>query len=330
MTPFHRVSRQSAHRLLQAVFVVAAAGSALASCTSAPPDPSARVATDLAIAERALANGNEQKAYRQLVVAAQERGRWLPPAERLDLAEALLEIRDYRWAGNLTLQLFDESSLGPRADWSPPPEERHRSLLLLGKVLFFLSRAPLESPEPPEEAAQRQASLEWAESALRQVADAQGPRSGEALYYLAKVLAVLEKGSEAKALQDRFLKTVPEEKRRDTMASLPTCGTWSKPPASEPLVSTKLEGLTPPVKEHAPPPKYTQPARFARIQGSVIVQAIIDSSGKPVCFHVLKALPQGLTEAAIETISRWRFVPAKLGGQPVSVFYNLSVNFKLQ
>lgn len=327
MTLFHS---GSAHRLLRAALVMATAGSALASCTSAPPDSSARLARDLASAERALANGNEEKAYRQLVIAAQERAKWLSPGERLDLAEALLEIRDYRWAGNLTLQLFDERSLGPKAEWNPKSEELHRSLLLLGKVLFFLSRAPLESPEPPEEAAQRQASLEWAESALREVADARGPRSGEALYYLAKVLAALEKRSEAKALQGRFLKTVPEEERRGAMASLPACRTWSKPPASEPLDSTRLEGLTPPVKEHAPPPKYTQPARFARIQGTVVVQAIIDSSGKPVCFQPLKALPQGLTEAAIEAISRWRFVPAKLDGQPVSVFYNLSVNFKLQ
>ncbi len=88
--------------------------------------------------------------------------------------------------------------------------------------------------------------------------------------------------------------------------------------------------ITKPVKIFAPQPQYTEIARQARIQGVVIVQAIIDCSGAVTDINVLKALPMGLTEATVEAISQWRFEPARLNGSPVSVYYNLTVNFRLQ
>ncbi len=85
-----------------------------------------------------------------------------------------------------------------------------------------------------------------------------------------------------------------------------------------------------PLKISAPSPQYTEQARQARIQGVVIVQAIIDCAGFVTDINVLKELPMGLTEAAVEAISQWRFEPARLNGSPVSVYYNLTVNFRLQ
>ena len=45
---------------------------------------------------------------------------------------------------------------------------------------------------------------------------------------------------------------------------------------------------------------------------------------------VLKGLPMGLSEAAEEAVKRWKFKPATLNGKPVSVYFNLTVNFQLQ
>ncbi len=84
-----------------------------------------------------------------------------------------------------------------------------------------------------------------------------------------------------------------------------------------------------PVKIFAPPPQYTEEARQARIQGVVIVQAIIDCQGFVTEINVLKELPLGLSEAAVSAISQWRFEPATLDGRPISVYYNLTVNFRL-
>ena len=85
-----------------------------------------------------------------------------------------------------------------------------------------------------------------------------------------------------------------------------------------------------PEKVHAPPPRYTEAARRARIQGVVIVQAIIDKSGVVTNVRVLKGLRMGLSEEAVKAIQRWRFRPATLNGKPVDVYYNLTVNFRLQ
>jgi len=62
----------------------------------------------------------------------------------------------------------------------------------------------------------------------------------------------------------------------------------------------------------------------------VIVQATIDCEGRVTNVTVLQGLSHGLTEAAVDAISRWRFEPATFNGRPVTVYYNLTVNFRLQ
>ena len=87
--------------------------------------------------------------------------------------------------------------------------------------------------------------------------------------------------------------------------------------------------VKPPEKIFAPQPVYTELARKGRVQGVVIVQAIIDRQGNVTNIKVLRGLPMGLEEAAIQAIRRWKFKPATLNGRPVTVYYNLTVNFKL-
>jgi periplasmic protein TonB len=62
----------------------------------------------------------------------------------------------------------------------------------------------------------------------------------------------------------------------------------------------------------------------------VIVEAIIDKDGKVTNVRVLKGLPMGLDQAAVDAVKNWRFRPATLNGRPVSVYYSLTVNFRLQ
>ncbi|MCB1068754.1 MAG: energy transducer TonB [Kiritimatiellae bacterium] len=105
---------------------------------------------------------------------------------------------------------------------------------------------------------------------------------------------------------------------------------------SEPEVSMPEEPLyvgddvLAPVRVSTPSPQYTETAKKARIQGVVIVQTIIDKGGNVTDAKVLKGLPMGLDEKAIEAIKTWTFKPATLHGNPVSVYYNLTVNFRLQ
>lgn len=88
--------------------------------------------------------------------------------------------------------------------------------------------------------------------------------------------------------------------------------------------------IRPPMKIESPQPRYTEQARKARVQGVVIVKVLIDKGGNVTIVKVLKGLSLGLTEAALEAMSKWKFEPATLNGEPVDVYYNLTVSFRLQ
>jgi TonB family protein len=76
-------------------------------------------------------------------------------------------------------------------------------------------------------------------------------------------------------------------------------------------------------------PVYTEIARKARVQGVVILQTIIDEQGNVTDIKVLKGLPMGLDQAAMDAAWTWKFEPATFEGQPVKVYYVLTVNFQL-
>lgn len=88
--------------------------------------------------------------------------------------------------------------------------------------------------------------------------------------------------------------------------------------------------VLPPQKIYAPQPLYTEEARQGRIQGVVILEAIIDAKGNVREVKILKGLPMGLSESAVETARQWRFKPATKEGKPVAVYFNLTVRFSLQ
>ncbi len=89
-------------------------------------------------------------------------------------------------------------------------------------------------------------------------------------------------------------------------------------------------GVVGPEKIFSPQPKYSEDARRGRIQGVVILEAIVDAMGNVTKVRALKPLPLGLTESAIETVKQWRYKPATLEGKPVAVYLNLLINFSLQ
>jgi protein TonB len=99
-------------------------------------------------------------------------------------------------------------------------------------------------------------------------------------------------------------------------------------PASAPIYMNAA--VIRPVLLDGPQPRYTEMARRAGVQGTVIVEAIIDEQGRVTDVRILKALPMGLDQAAVEAVRSWRFKPATLAGRPVKVYYTLTANFTLQ
>ena len=76
-------------------------------------------------------------------------------------------------------------------------------------------------------------------------------------------------------------------------------------------------------------PSYTEEARKAGISGIVIIQALIGRDGLVKDASVLKPLPFGLDQAAVDAVKQWKFKPGMLAGKPVDVVFNLTVNFRL-
>jgi TonB family protein len=77
-------------------------------------------------------------------------------------------------------------------------------------------------------------------------------------------------------------------------------------------------------------PLYTEAARKARVEGKVIVEAIIDRDGSIKNVNTLQGQPMGLSLSAMEAVCGWRFKPATRKGEPVKVYYVLTVSFSVQ
>jgi protein TonB len=77
-----------------------------------------------------------------------------------------------------------------------------------------------------------------------------------------------------------------------------------------------------------PKPEYPPLAKMARIQGTVKLEAIISKDGNIQDLKVLQGHPL-LVKSAIEAVSRWRYQPTLLNGDPVEVVTEIDVNFTL-
>lgn len=75
-------------------------------------------------------------------------------------------------------------------------------------------------------------------------------------------------------------------------------------------------------------PEYPPLARQARIQGVVVLQAVISKDGTIENLVVLNGHPM-LVRAALDAVQRWRYRPYYLNGQPVEVETQITINFTL-
>jgi TonB family protein len=130
----------------------------------------------------------------------------------------------------------------------------------------------------------------------------------------------------------------------ETTASAESSSTEGVPPIPEP-------GIVPPISPATAPdqgvysavpvggtqpeeierivPHYPSNARRNNVQGAVVVRGIVRKDGTIDNVEVIKDLPFGLGEAARQAVSQWRFRPATYRGDPIDVYYTVTVNFRL-
>lgn len=89
-------------------------------------------------------------------------------------------------------------------------------------------------------------------------------------------------------------------------------------------------GVTPPTILSRVDPEYSEDARRARHQGTVVLDAIVRRDGTVEILNVVRGLGFGLDENAIEALEQWRFNPGKRNGEDVDIRLNIEVNFTLR
>ncbi len=75
-------------------------------------------------------------------------------------------------------------------------------------------------------------------------------------------------------------------------------------------------------------PRYPDLAREAGIDGTVLVQALVDKNGKVRDVKVQKSIPM-LDQAAVDAVKQWTFKPALSNNKPVAVWVAVPVKFSL-
>lgn len=124
-------------------------------------------------------------------------------------------------------------------------------------------------------------------------------------------------------------------------ARLGAAGLPSRPPGAFPIAPPPAAALPPatpvrvggdikaPRKIRDVVPVYPAIARAARVQGSVIVEAIIGTDGRVRGSRVLRSIPL-LDQAALDAVREWQYTPPTLNGAPIEVIMTATVTFSLE
>ena len=75
-------------------------------------------------------------------------------------------------------------------------------------------------------------------------------------------------------------------------------------------------------------PKYPPEAFVKKIEGTVEVEILIDSTGRVAKARVVKSIP-ALDKAALDTVYQWVFMPAVKHGRPVATVASAPVTFRI-
>ena len=75
-------------------------------------------------------------------------------------------------------------------------------------------------------------------------------------------------------------------------------------------------------------PEYSEAARNAKLEGTVVLSVEVDTSGHPRNIGVVRGLGLGLDEEAVKAVRQWEFKPGEKEGTPIIVSATVEVNFR--
>jgi protein TonB len=102
--------------------------------------------------------------------------------------------------------------------------------------------------------------------------------------------------------------------------------------ASQPRLPTNelrtSQGITGGALTHRVNPLYPSQARIQRIEGTVVLEAVVAEDGNVRDVKVSSG-PAVLSAAAKQAVEQWRYQPFQLNGKPVSMTTSIKIVFKL-
>ena len=93
----------------------------------------------------------------------------------------------------------------------------------------------------------------------------------------------------------------------------------------------QVESTVKPKTGAAVAPRYPDALRVANVEGTVLAQFVVDTSGQAVMetFKVLKSAHEGFSAAVLAALPDMRFTPAQVGGRPVKQLVQMPFTFSL-
>ena len=167
----------------------------------------------------------------------------------------------------------------------------------------------------------RQNDPSGAEALFKQALAAEDPDSADAATTMEVYAAFLDRqsrGEEAKTLTAQALVLRRTEAKVAEYRQTPNVSRFRVGP-----------GVTPPTLAYKVEPEYSEEARAAKYQGTVVVAVTVGADGTAQNMQVTRGLGLGLDEKALQAISQWKFKPGTKDGQPAPVMATIEVNFRL-
>lgn len=88
-------------------------------------------------------------------------------------------------------------------------------------------------------------------------------------------------------------------------------------------------GVSAPVLLTQVRPSYTPDALRNRVQGTVVLEAIVRRNGVPDPIRIVRSLDPGLDAEAMAALRQWRFLPGRFGDTPVDILVSVEIAFRI-
>lgn len=151
--------------------------------------------------------------------------------------------------------------------------------------------------------------------------------------FRAALAAQDEKSPEAATTRELYANLLDQNNRKDEAAQVRASAAEIRKGARARASTSNAyrvgNGVSAPMVLYKAEPEYSEEARAAKYQGTVVVGVEIGPDGLAHHAQIVQGLGMGLDQKALDAISHWRFKPGSKDGVPVTVAARIEVNFRL-